>query len=412
MAGLMEDFGQKIDLCSRIREILVNYPPGSTILKEFVQNADDAGASKIVFCLDKRTFRSETLAHERLAAFQGPALLVHNDGVFSDQDFDSIQNIGDSQKKGLLVKTGRFGIGFNSCYHVTEMPTFLSRDRLVMFDPQAKYLPDVNPANPGKSLNVCSASVHQHYADQLAPYRAFGVDFRGPYKGTLFRLPLRTPEQAKASKLSAQCYTEESLLPLLRDFVEDAQHSLLFLKNVSSVEVCVWSDQSESAPQVLWTCAIGNLSKQLRDQRSRISASVAQSQALSLKDKVLSYAATDSDYELSISVSQGSGGTARKSVYDWLVCTSCAGGSESNVSRIACAPENFRLRLVPWAGVASLVAQNGKAPGQVKGRAFCFLPLPAETGLPVHVNGYFELSSNRRDIWRGDDMAGEGRIRA
>ena len=48
----------------------------------------------------------------------------------------------------------------------------------------------------------------------------------------------------------------------------------------------------------------------------------------------------------------------------------------------------------------------------VKGRAFCFLPLPAETGLPVHVNGYFELSSNRRDIWRGDDLAGEGRTRA
>ena len=37
-------------------------------------------------------------------------------------------------------------------------------------------------------------------------------------------------------------------------------------------------------------------------------------------------------------------------------------------------------------------------PGQV-GRAFCFLPLPVCTGLPVHVNGYFELSSNRRDIW-------------
>ena len=33
------------------------------------------------------------------------------------------------------------------------------------------------------------------------------------------------------------------------------------------------------------------------------------------------------------------------------------------------------------------------------GRAFCFLPLPVLTGLPVHINGYFELSSNRRDIW-------------
>ncbi len=35
-----DDFGQKIDLTARIREILVNYPPGSTIIKEFLQNAD------------------------------------------------------------------------------------------------------------------------------------------------------------------------------------------------------------------------------------------------------------------------------------------------------------------------------------------------------------------------------------
>jgi sacsin len=29
------------------------------------------------------------------------------------------------------------------------------------------------------------------------------------------------------------------------------------------------------------------------------------------------------------------------------------------------------------------------------GLAYCFLPLPVPTGLPVHCNGYFELSSNR-----------------
>lgn len=46
------------------------------------------------------------------------------------------------------------------------------------------------------------------------------------------------------------------------------------------------------------------------------------------------------------------------------------------------------------------------------GRAFCFLPLPVRTGLPVHVNGYFELSSNRRDVWYGKDMQGGGRARS
>ena len=75
------------------------------------------------------------------------------------------------------------------------------------------------------------------------------------------------------------------------------------------------------------------------------------------------------------------------------------------------------LKFIPWGGVAAHLRRNGRstatstgaAPG---GKAFCFLPLPVSTGLPVHVNGYFELSSNRRDVWHGGDMAGEGRRRS
>ena len=66
-----EDFGQKIDLTVRIREILRNYPEGTSILKEIIQNADDAGAKQIKFCLDNRTHPSESLAYSKLATFQG-----------------------------------------------------------------------------------------------------------------------------------------------------------------------------------------------------------------------------------------------------------------------------------------------------------------------------------------------------
>ncbi len=44
---LSEDFGQRVDLTQRIREVLANYPEGTTILKELIQNADDAGATKV-----------------------------------------------------------------------------------------------------------------------------------------------------------------------------------------------------------------------------------------------------------------------------------------------------------------------------------------------------------------------------
>ncbi|KAG6574311.1 uncharacterized protein IUM83_07146 [Phytophthora cinnamomi] len=135
-----DDFGQKIDLTVRIREILRNYPEGTSIFKEMVQNADDAGATEVNLCLDYRQHASTGLAYEKLETFQGPSLLVHNNATFTDADFQSIQRIGDSLKKDNSKgwKTGRFGVGFNSVYHVTDLPTFVSGSQLVFFDPQVR----------------------------------------------------------------------------------------------------------------------------------------------------------------------------------------------------------------------------------------------------------------------------------
>ena len=47
-----------------------------------VQNADDARASVIKFCLDCRTHGTGSLLAAEMAPFQGPALLAYNDGVF------------------------------------------------------------------------------------------------------------------------------------------------------------------------------------------------------------------------------------------------------------------------------------------------------------------------------------------
>lgn len=37
MERAWQDFGQKVDLTARLREILINYPEGTSILKELVQ---------------------------------------------------------------------------------------------------------------------------------------------------------------------------------------------------------------------------------------------------------------------------------------------------------------------------------------------------------------------------------------
>lgn len=95
---------------------------------------------------------------------------MFNDAVFSEADFDSISRIGDSGKRRQAGKTGggapfhvsrqaqcwsvwgarimedgvglqrmghgdagRFGIGFNSIYHLTDLPSFVSGQHLAIF---------------------------------------------------------------------------------------------------------------------------------------------------------------------------------------------------------------------------------------------------------------------------------------
>jgi sacsin len=109
-------------------------------MKELVQNADDAGAKVISFCLDKRSYSTTKIASQSLSEFQGPSLLVYNNACFTENDFQSIQRIGDSLKKTdeQKSKIGRFGIGFNSVYHLTDLPSFVSSSFLVMLDPQVR----------------------------------------------------------------------------------------------------------------------------------------------------------------------------------------------------------------------------------------------------------------------------------
>lgn len=88
------------------------------MLRELCQNADDAGASSISFRLDTNHYSSSPLLHSDLGEYQGPALLAYNDSVFTDSDFQSLSQIGDSLKAQDPASTGKFGRGFNSVFRL------------------------------------------------------------------------------------------------------------------------------------------------------------------------------------------------------------------------------------------------------------------------------------------------------
>lgn len=89
-----ESFSQFEPLTVRITNILRQYPDGSQILKEILQNADDARARHVKFIFDKRKFAGKTTFSEGLGLFQGPSLFAYNSATFEEKDFESIRRLG------------------------------------------------------------------------------------------------------------------------------------------------------------------------------------------------------------------------------------------------------------------------------------------------------------------------------
>ncbi|XP_020581520.1 sacsin isoform X2 [Phalaenopsis equestris] len=399
---LLEDFGQKVDLTRRIREVLVNYPEGTTVLKELIQNADDAGATKVFLCLDRRFHGVNSLLSSELSQFQGPALLAFNDAEFTEDDFVSISRIGDSKKQSQASKTGRFGVGFNSVYHLTDLPSFVSNKYVVLFDPHGSYLPNVSAANPGKRLDFVISSAISLYEDQFKPYCAFGCDMKNPFPGTLFRFPLRNADQAAVSKLSKQVYTADDISCMFAKLYEEAIFSLLFLKSIISIEFYVW-EAGVNSPHKVYSCAV-------KESKEKVARNCRYPQR--------SYRSVESDWQLesflvNFLCEATTGCNSERRVETFFIVQGMASASSRLGALAAMASKEYNLHLFPWASVALCLSDDLPEDHFYKeGLVFCSLPLPVRTGLNVHVNGCFEVYSNRRSIWFGSNLDRVGKLRS
>jgi hypothetical protein len=98
-----------------IRENLNDrYRRGFPVIKELIQNADDAGATRFDFGV------SPGLPHASHSLLQGPALVVANNGRFTDEDATAINSIGLSNKPAEHGTIGKFGLGLKSIFHFCE----------------------------------------------------------------------------------------------------------------------------------------------------------------------------------------------------------------------------------------------------------------------------------------------------
>ena len=112
----------------------------TTFVQEVIQNADDARATEVKFYLDYRNLetlpisllQSQSGASARDQAelskqFTGPALLSYNNAPFREEDWEGIRTTYQSVKANSPNKVGKFGIGFNSVYHITGKLACINR---------------------------------------------------------------------------------------------------------------------------------------------------------------------------------------------------------------------------------------------------------------------------------------------
>src|SRR5205085_2768903 len=116
--------------------------------------------------------------------WQGPAILIFNNAIFKESDFDSLMQIRVGGKQGDDTKIGKHGLGFNSCYHLTDLPSFISVDHIAFLDPHEEFLPE----KKGKSQRgiICPFPKEGIRGfpeeDKLAPFEGIkGIDFRSTF---------------------------------------------------------------------------------------------------------------------------------------------------------------------------------------------------------------------------------------
>ncbi|XP_030053603.1 sacsin-like [Microcaecilia unicolor] len=398
-----EPWGPSEPITLRIKNILREYSEQVDLFKEMIQNADDAGATICRFLVDWRQnleFRT-SLIDSGMTSCQGAALWSYNNRPFTEEDFHNITRVGAATKESQVEKIGKFGLGFNTVYHVTDAPCILSNGNLIFFDPNVSHLQKhiKSNATPGIKLNLQErARVLQLFPDQFHPYdNIFGCELKVPfnYDGTLIRLPFRTEEEAKTSMISSEIFSKQRVSALIDSFHESSHNLIIFLKNVQVVTLDCLPDDTSSSP--------GNLTSNLLEfQRETVQRLVIPQNFLLQDAEKAAADLIGRQNVIDITRSNIIKMTVGQNTKHYLLHSSF--GTGKSLKMFQQNRQGKQTFAFPLAGVAIPLKRKDKgkwAPDleNFNGQAFCFLPLPIFTGLPLHLNASFSVMSNRKSLW-------------
>ena len=371
-----EAFGQCEVLADRISGLLHDYNRPCDVLTEHWQNSDDAGAESLMFMLDLTSYPTTSLVDHRAAGLQGPALILASSKPLSDNDIKRIQALGNSHKCKDFSSVGRFGVGINTIYHVSDTPVLRANGALHVFDPLQKVVAADNKT--GKKFAI-SKLESEGFSDMLAPF----AHLQG--WPTIFRLPLRRRPSAgwkHALSVWSDAGQDRCIKQLIEDFSSplNIEERLVFSKHVRSVEFCTMDD-ADKKPFAQF------LLEQLTPAHTfmqNLPKSLSQVQALSSSPQHVVA-------EIRITSTPRQNSATGQSC--WVV--SHALEADSTLMSLVEDKYDDGVALLPH-GAAALRLD---APRDYHGHWCCQLPLSElPVGLPLMLHGFFDLSSSRKMV--------------
>ncbi|TRY91660.1 hypothetical protein DNTS_003327, partial [Danionella cerebrum] len=403
----IEQCGQFEPITQRIKNILKEYDEEIDLFKELLQNAEDAGASTCQFLVDFRKHRDppESLFDTGMALCNGPCLWVFNNQLFSEEDWTNIVKVGSASKENKVDMIGKFGLGFNAVYHVSDIPSILSGNTLLILDPNVSHLEKhiVSQGNPGIKLDPYKERLNKRFPGQFKSYEGiFDCDLtarnsRKSYSGTLIKLPFRTEEEAKASKISSKVYDVERIKRFTTFLTENSVTHLLFLKSITSMSLQILSKDAPTPPtaEQVQTCL--KVSREVLHSFSVSNVSLLRTTE-SLFRNTTCHNIVDVCKACIVKMAHEN---LENTVTKYWLLYSCFGTREA-LQMFQRRSQQEHVFSFPIGGIAVPLVREETAwspDARLSGQAFCFLPLNIETGVPFHVNGTFAVTSNRKALW-------------
>ena len=269
----------------------------------------------------------------------------------------------------------------------------MSGKKLGIINPDEHLFSDESARRTGKRLDFEKhpPTITYHKDVERVLREVLNTDpVEGRCNGTVFRFTFRK----EASKLSETKYNEERVKDLFQAFKTEGHLALMFLKNLAKIEFYARAKGSNSAKLLSSFSVHPDNNENPRSEECKFMNDVK-------KAHIDNSAATlhlVNNVTIESIINDDASATTKTQRVPYIIVHFYGGELLQKEHEFISEKQAKDLGLIPLVGLAYRLSEEQSTDGHI----YCALPLPVieekVTGLSVHVNGYFALGPDRKDL--------------